>query len=66
MDGTKAIKKAILDVFFELEKKQRDGGFQRDDGIALLKPNKAPYPREKEQAQGVTTSMVDPNADTFL
>jgi hypothetical protein len=60
VDGTDKVKRALLEIFYQLEKQQRD------DGISLLRPNKVASLRDKEQALSVTTSMVDPSEDTFL
>jgi hypothetical protein len=60
VDGTAKVKRALLEIFYQLEKQQRD------DGISLLRPNKVTALREKDQAISVTASMVDPSEDTFL
>ena len=58
VDGTGAVKQALLSIFYKLEKQQREEGF-----LSLLKPAKVPYQREKDQPSGVT---LDSNADTML
>jgi hypothetical protein len=59
VDGTDKIKRALLEIFYELNKKQGEGG-------SLLKKLAISTVRENEQPTSVVTSMVDPNEDTFL
>lgn len=60
-EGTEKVKRAILEVFYELNK-------QRGGGVSLLKKINSvvvPLIREKEPIS-LLTSMVDPNEDTVL
>jgi hypothetical protein len=59
VDGTDKIKRALLEIFYELNK-------QRGEGGSLLKKLATSAVRENEPPTSVVTSMVDPNEDTFL
>jgi hypothetical protein len=61
VDGTIKIKRALLEVLYELDK-------ERVEGTSFLKKESQAVSlvREKEQPLSVLTSMVEPNEDTFL
>ena len=59
IDGTEKIKRALLEIFYELNK-------QRGEGCSIFKKMTTAAVREKEQPISVLTNMVDPNEETFL